>query len=116
MPTAEPDEADEGESPPMGHGMMGRILQAQALWDAAMGEAVVKALGAHAGALVVHYVGAFHVAFGTGIPERVGDYGPGTRVTTVVLDPSHDIHTWVDDEHRDLGDFVVLTQCPADGA
>jgi uncharacterized iron-regulated protein len=98
----------------MGHASMGRILQAQALWDAAMGYSVVQALNEVPDALVVHYAGAFHVAHGTGIPERVAGYRNGTRMTTVVLEPSHDIHTWVEEEHGGLGDFVVLTQCPVE--
>jgi len=113
MPSAPAVEESEGAGmPPMGHGMMGRILQAQALWDAAMGHSVIQALGANPGALVVHYVGGFHVAYGTGIPERVSDYRPETRVTTVMMEPVHDIQTWVEEEHGGLGDFVVLTQCP----
>jgi uncharacterized iron-regulated protein len=114
MPSAPAEDEDEGAGPgAMDHGMMGRILQAQALWDAAMGYSIVQALDANPGALLVHYVGGFHVAYGTGIPERVSDYGPGTRVTTVMMEPVHDIQTWVEEEHGGLGDFVVLTQCPA---
>jgi hypothetical protein len=45
----------------------------------------------------------------------VSDYGPETRVTTVMIEPVHDIQTWVEEEHGGLGDFVVLTQCPAGG-
>jgi uncharacterized iron-regulated protein len=112
MPSA-PAEDEDGAGPgAMDHGAMGRILQAQALWDAAMGYSVVQALDTNPGALVVHYVGGFHVAYGTGIPERVSDYRPETRVTTVMMEPVHDIQTWVEEEYGGLGDFVVLTQCP----
>lgn len=86
------------------------VLAAQALWDAAMGEAVAAALESHRDALVVHYAGSFHVARGTGIPERIPEYRPGARVLTVVLRPVEDIHRWSDDEHEGLGDFVVLTR------
>jgi hypothetical protein len=90
---------------------MSNALMAQALWDASMGEAVAHALKEHPGALVIHYAGSFHVERGTGIPERVRDYRPGTRVLTVVLQPTGDIDAW-DDDFRGLGDFVVLTRKP----
>lgn len=91
---------------------MSNALQAQALWDAAMGGAVADALNAHPGALVVHYAGSFHVQKYTGIPERVRDYRPGTKILTVVMEPAEDIDGWTDDEHKGLGDFVILTKKP----
>lgn len=97
--------------PPQEHGV-GYALWAQALWDAAMGRAVADALEAHPGSLVVHYVGSFHVEGGTGIPERVRDYRPGTRSVIVFLQPVEDVHAWDGDEHRGLGDFVILTRKP----
>ena len=109
---AAPMLAPTAQGPPATHGI-GNALYAQALWDAAMGHAVAAALDTHAGALVVHYVGSFHVAEGTGIPERVRDYRPRTRIVTVVLQPAADIDGWDEDEHRDLGDFVILTKRPA---
>jgi uncharacterized iron-regulated protein len=84
-------------------------LEAQALWDAAMGHAITTALTREPSALVVHMAGAFHVAHGTGIPERVEGYRPGTRVTSVVMREAEDVDAWRDDEHGDLADFVVLT-------
>lgn len=112
----EPAEAEapaevEATSPPPSHDM-GNALHAQALWDAAMGEAVATSLREHPGALVIHYAGSFHVRSGTGIPERVADYRPGTRVLTVVLEPAEDIGAWDDDEHERLADFVILTRKP----
>jgi len=109
-----------GEAPPPeaaaparpNHGI-GNALYAQALWDAAMGHAVTSALDAWPGALVVHYAGSFHVERGTGIPERVEGYRPRTRILTVVLQPAADIDAWDDEEHEDLGDFVILTRRPA---
>ena len=103
VPAARPAPADHG---------MGNALQAQALWDAAMGYAVATALDEYPGALVIHYAGSFHVEKGTGIPERVRDYRPRTRVLNVVLKPAGDVHAWDDEAHRDLGDFVILTLRP----
>ena len=116
MPSPPVHEPSGDASSGMGHGTMDRILQAQALWDAAMGHAIAGALEEHPGSLLVHYVGGFHVAYGTGIPERLADYRPQTRMTTVMIEPTHDINTWVEEDHRDLGDFVVLTQCPSEGS
>lgn len=113
-PTA-PAPARPPAQAPGDHGM-GNALYAQALWDAAMGHAVTTALDEHPGALVVHYAGSFHVEKGTGIPERVRDYRPGTRILNVVLKPAADVHAWDDDAHRDLGDFVILTLRPATAA
>ena len=96
---------------PVNHGV-GNALWAQALWDAAMGHAITTALDAHPGALVLHVAGSFHVEGGTGIPERVRDYRPRSRVLTVVLKPAEGIHAWDPEKHRDLGDFVVLTRRP----
>jgi uncharacterized iron-regulated protein len=92
-----------------GHAPGSNALQAQALWDAAMGDAIATALIGDPDALVVHVAGAFHVAHGTGIPELVEGYRPGTRVTTVVMREVEDVDAWRDNEHGDLADFVVLT-------
>jgi len=102
---------DTGEQAPANHGM-GYALESQALWDAAMGHAVASALAENPDGLVVHYAGSFHVEKFTGTPERVADYRPGTRILTVVLKPAQDINGWDEDEHENLGDFVVLTQAP----
>ncbi len=113
---ATPAEEPEAEAPPPPVHDMSNALQAQALWDAAMGEAVARALQEHLGALVVHYAGSFHVERGTGIPERLADYRPGTRILTIVLQPAEDIDGWKQEEHEGLGDFVILTRKPAEVA
>ena len=91
------------------HATSPHAIQAQALWDASMGHAITGALVQSLGALVVHVAGAFHVAHGTGIPERISDYRPGTRVTTVVITKADDADAWDEAEHSGLADFVVLT-------
>jgi uncharacterized iron-regulated protein len=86
-------------------------LQAQALWDAAMGEAIIRALDVAPGAVVVHFAGSFHVERDTGIPERIEGYRPGTRVATVVMTTPEDGNlVWNGDQHAGLGDFVILTR------
>lgn len=102
-------------SAPGGHGMT-YALDAQALWDAAMGEAVVEVLERRPGAIVLHLSGAFHVARGTGIPERIEDYRPDTRTLTVVLRPVEDALAWEPEEHEGLADYVILTREPAEAS
>jgi uncharacterized iron-regulated protein len=111
---APPEALPEAGGPPVHD--MGNALQAQALWDASMGEAVALHLRLHPGGLVIHYAGSFHVERGTGIPERVVDYRPGTRVLTVVLQPADDVGAWNPEEHAGLGDFVILTRKPPEVA
>ena len=106
---------DSAETPAAsGHGVPPNAIHAQALWDAAMGHAVATALVEHLGALVVHFAGSFHVERGTGIPERIDDYRPGTRVTTVVMTKTDDVAAWSPERHGQLADFVVLTRRPPD--
>jgi uncharacterized iron-regulated protein len=88
----------------------GNIVQAQALWDASMGHAITEALVSHLGGLVLHFAGSFHVERDTGILERIRDYRPGTRVSTVVMTKVDDVGAWSAEEHSQLADFVVLTR------
>jgi uncharacterized iron-regulated protein len=92
------------------HAVSDNAIYAQALWDASMGYAIAGALMQNTGALVIHVVGSFHVARGTGIPERIADYRPGTRVRSVVMSTTDDIDAWGDSEDRGLADFVILTR------
>lgn len=83
-------------------------LFAQALWDATMAYTVAEELLRRPESLVVHLVGAFHVRNGTGLPEHLARYRPGTRTLMVILEPVEDTSSF---PRRliDAGDFVVLT-------
>jgi uncharacterized iron-regulated protein len=105
------EEPDAGESP-RHYVMSPNAIYSQALWDAAMGHAVMSALGASPGSLVIHIAGSFHVERGTGIPERLADYAPGTRVLSIVMVSADDITAWDEKEHEGLADFVVFTKRP----
>jgi hypothetical protein len=115
---ATPDRAPEEDDGQAGaeHSVPANAIHSQALWDASMGHAITSALVEHLGALVIHFAGSFHVANGTGIPERIEDYRPGTRITTVVMTKVEDLDAWSEEEHSDLADFIVLTQKPGDSA
>ena len=102
----------EGEPPdtvpPISNG-----LWAQTLWDAGMAHAVASALEEDPGALVVHLAGSFHVSHGSGIPEHLDRYRPGTRAYIVVFRPVPDGDTFDPELHGGLGDLVVLTRTGA---
>jgi uncharacterized iron-regulated protein len=110
-------EAAGGDSESTGsarYAMSPNVIQAQALWDAAMGHAIAGALVRHIGGFVMHVAGSFHVERDTGIPERIADYRPGTRVVSVVMTKVDDIGAWSAEDHAPLGDFVVLTKKPVE--
>ena len=112
--TAKAPGVARAEAPPAPRAELNpNAIYSQALWDAAMGHAITEALVAHIGGFVVHMAGSFHVEKGTGILERITDYRPGTRVTTVVMTKVDDIDAWSEDDHAPLADYVVLTKKPA---
>lgn len=84
-------------------------LQAQTLWDSSMGYAIATYLETHPGGLVLHMVGGFHVENQTGTPEKVKFYRPDTRTLVVSMQLAEDIEAFDAEEHRNLGDFVILT-------
>ena len=91
---------DNGPSP---------MLQAQSLWDASMGYTMAHHLMDVPEALIVHVTGAFHMSKGTGTPEALRYYRPGTRMLTVVFRPVDDISTFDRETHAGQADVVVLT-------
>jgi len=107
MEAATEGHGDEGGG---GYAADPNVIYSQALWDASMAHAITQALVRHMDGLVVHFAGSFHVERGTGIPERIADYRPGTRVTTVVMTKVDDVDAWSAEEHGALADFVVLTK------
>jgi uncharacterized iron-regulated protein len=90
------------------HGMMENMLQAQALWDATMAYSIAEHLMRHPGSRVVHMVGGFHSETGTGTPEHLAAYRPGTRTLILSVQPVADITAFDPEEHAGLGDFVIL--------
>ncbi len=109
------EDAPSEDAAPAAHGMAGGmpnislILDSQSLWDATMAFAISEYLNTHPGSLVIHVVGSFHVQTGTGIPEHLDRYAPGTKTVIVSVEPTQDIMTFDPDEHANLGDFVILS-------
>lgn len=96
---------------PMGtHENMGNQLQGQALWDASMAWWIAQYLDTRPDALVLHMVGGFHVARGTGIPEHLAAYRPGTRAMIVMLRPVADVDAFEAAPSGAWGDFVIQTE------
>ena len=92
------------------HGNMGNQLHSQVLWDATMAYWINDHLIRRPDALVLHMVGSFHVARGTGIPEQLDRYRPGTSSMIVMLRPVEDVTTFEAAPTGAWGDFVIQTE------
>jgi len=90
-----------------------RMLNAQSLWDATMAYSVTKEL--HRSNLVIHVAGHFHVKANLGIPEHLSHYCKNSidyGQTTIIMLPEDDL-IFCDDDHKNAGDFIVLTDINA---
>jgi len=113
LPIPEPAEGEapvEPTAPPGSHALMGNQLDSQVLWDATMAYWISQALESKPGALVLHMVGGFHVARGTGTPEHLEAYRPGTRSMIVLMRPAEDIEDFEPAPAGEWGDFVIQTE------
>ena len=97
---------------PAAHSMGDAALQAQALWDASMAHSIAEALdrGTQQGSVVVHLTGGFHVDNGTGTPEALEHYRPGTARLIVMIRSVQDPGEPPSADLRGGADFVVLTR------
>jgi len=113
LPIPEPEEGEDpvqARAPVGSHGNMGNQLHSQVLWDATMAYWISEYLAQEPDALVLHMVGGFHVERGTGTPEHVQAYRPGTSRMIVVLQPVEDIDTFEPAPDGEWGDFVIQTE------
>lgn len=109
LPDTMPDVApDTVAASSHGHGSMGFMLEAQALWDAGMAYSIAEQLMRTPRSLILHVTGGFHIERGTGTPEALQHYRPGTPTLTVAIRPGEDA-AFDADRHGHLGDFVILT-------
>jgi uncharacterized iron-regulated protein len=113
VPVEEITAEDGGEvvarAPVGSHGNMGNQLHSQVLWDATMAWWISQYLEQHPDALLLHMVGGFHVERGTGTPEHLEAYRPGTKRMIVVLQPVEDVDTFEPAPEGEWGDFVIQT-------
>lgn len=84
------------------------MLDAQTLWDATMAWSIAEHLTRIPGSKVVHTVGGFHSETGTGTPEHLVQYRPGTRFMVITMKTTDDINTFSQEEHAGMGEFVIL--------
>ena len=105
----ESGEEVKARAPAGSHGNMGNQLHSQVLWDATMAYWMSEYLAEQPDALVLHMVGGFHVERGTGTPEHLEAYRPGTRRMIVVLQPVADVETFEPAPDGEWGDFVIQT-------
>ena len=109
---AAPTDSTAATVPPARHSAhegMGNQLHSQALWDATMAYWIDDHLVRNPDALVLHMVGSFHVERGTGTPEHLERYRPGTSLLIVVLRPVADIDAFEPAPSGRWGDFVIQT-------
>jgi uncharacterized iron-regulated protein len=92
------------------HGNMGNQLHSQVLWDASMGWWISRYLEAHANALVLHMVGGFHVARGTGTPEHLAAYRPDARALIIMIRPVEEVSHFQPAPEGEWGDYVIQTE------
>jgi len=99
----------EARAPVGSHEEMGNQLHSQALWDATMAYWISRQLESHPDALVLHMVGGFHVARGTGTPEHLHAYRPDASDMIVMLRPVEDVAMFEPAPEGEWGDFVIQT-------
>jgi uncharacterized iron-regulated protein len=112
LPIPEPEEGKDtvrATVPTGSHDNMGNQLHSQVLWDATMAYWISQYLAQQPDALVLHMVGGFHVERGTGTPEHLEAYRPGTSRMIVVLQPVEDIDAFEPAPEGEWGDFVIQT-------
>lgn len=101
---------EHADAPPGSHANMGNQFDSQVLWDATMAHSIARYLEANPRGLVLHMVGGFHVERGTGTPEHLEAYRPGTRALIVSLRPVEDVNTFLPAPAGQWGDFVIQTE------
>jgi uncharacterized iron-regulated protein len=112
LPIPEPEAGDtvvRAPAPVGSHDNMGNQLHSQVLWDATMAYSIAASLAERPDALVLHMVGGFHIERGTGTPEHLEAYRPGTSRMIVLLRPVEDIDAFEPAPAGQWGDFVIQT-------
>lgn len=110
IPEPEGDEEPAHAAAPVGSHDTGDQLHSLVLWDATMAHWISEYLAEEPDALVLHMVGSFHVARGTGTPEQLEAYRPGTSRMIVVLRPVEEIDSFEPAPEGEWGDFVIQTE------
>lgn len=86
-----------------------RILASQSLWDATMADSVYQFVRKAKKPLAVHLNGSFHTESRLGTVEHLLKYRPKTQAIVVTVRYENDFKTFLPEKHKDLGDYVILT-------
>jgi uncharacterized iron-regulated protein len=90
-----------------------RFYEAQCVKDETMGESIAAARArAGAGAIVVHFNGAFHTDMGLGTTARARRRMPGVRTLLVTAVPVDDVARADAASFADRADYVIVTPRP----
>ncbi|MFN7671296.1 MAG: ChaN family lipoprotein [Planctomycetota bacterium] len=87
-----------------------RLYDTQNLWDNAMGDAVAQALAKHAGSLVLHVAGGFHVAYRDGTVAQFQRRAKDRTFAVVSIAPTAELHTVRPDRDREQAAFLVYAR------
>lgn len=90
------------EAHPHGSGNVDRFLEVQLLWDEAMAERAAAFLDRHPGHRLVVLAGSGHLAYGSGIPDRVNRRVP---VTSAIL-----LNDWQREIAPGLADYLLMPE------
>lgn len=92
-----------------------KMLDAQTLWDATMAFSIAEVLKQSEISkqgkppLIIQLNGSFHSESGLGIPEHLVKYFPKAKYLVVTFRPEENFNDFDEKKHKNLGDFVVLT-------
>lgn len=87
-----------------------RLYDTQNLWDNAMGDAVAQSLAKHAGSLVLHVAGGFHVAYRDGTVAQFVRRRKDRTFAVVSIAPTAELHVVRPERDREQADFLVYAR------
>ena len=90
-----------------------RLYDGQNLWDNAMGDAVSKAVAAHAGSCVLHVAGGFHTAYRDGTVAQFAARSKDAKFATVAISAAGALHRAQPQRDADEADFIVYALATA---
>eukprot|EP00096_Caligus_rogercresseyi_P011148 TRINITY_DN4299_c0_g1_i1.p1 TRINITY_DN4299_c0_g1~~TRINITY_DN4299_c0_g1_i1.p1 ORF type:complete len:268 (+),score=60.86 TRINITY_DN4299_c0_g1_i1:543-1346(+) len=91
---------------------MSGMLEAQNLWDATMAHSIQGQL--QLDKKVIHVTGHFHIQKGLGLMEHLRNFAPSTNIMSLVILPEENPEEFVEERHKGLADYVVLTKEASD--
>jgi uncharacterized iron-regulated protein len=96
-----------------------RFYYAQCVKDETMAESIANALGApgsqsnaQGGPLVVHFNGAFHSDYRSGVASRTIRRAPKSNIKVISVVPVENLDAINVDEYRKRGDYIIFTLKP----